>query len=586
MDRKLFKIRSKRTNVIKLSQSDMAFTDNGITPDIMINANAIPSRMTISQLIETVAGKVASLEGNEIDATPYLDFDLDDIRNRLKSFGYDENGFEALYNGMSGRKMKSLFFIGPTYYQRLKHLVMDKIHCLTLDHEVLTKLGYKLFNKLTIDDEIACLVDGTLVYEKPIKLLYYPNYKGNIYRVESKYIDLNVTDNHRMWVKNKNSNKYELIEAKEIYNKKNIKYQITAKNNNKYFKFILPGCSNNENNQYLPKYLDMDELLIVLGYWITNKKYNENNVVGKISWDKTENSNPLIYSLTNLKYKLIKCDNSIAINDVQLCNYLNKNCKNQLPEWVFDMNKIQTQLLLDIIVYSSDNLFTENKMFYTTNNKQLADDIMRLSLHAEWSAKINTFSYNNNDNDNDNNKNNSNYRISIIKEEYKCDNNNKETMTYYEGAVFCLQVSSQVFYVRRNGKGVWTGNSRAKGPVTILTRQAPEGRSRDGGLRFGEMERDAILAHGLALFLKERLLETADVYHTYVCGSCGLFAQRMIRKDNKSYPTKQDIYYCPACKNSFDVFKIRIPYAFKLLIQELLSMCIAPRIRIKKSSYE
>jgi len=94
-----------------------------------------------------------------------------------------------------------------------------------------------------------------------------------------------------------------------------------------------------------------------------------------------------------------------------------------------------------------------------------------------------------------------------------------------------------------------------------------------------------MLAHGLARFLKERLLETADVYHCHVCDKCGLFAQRMIRKDNKPYPTTKDIYFCQACRNYTDISKIRIPYAFKLLIQELLAMNIAPRITVKKNAH-
>jgi len=89
----------------------------------------------------------------------------------------------------------------------------------------------------------------------------------------------------------------------------------------------------------------------------------------------------------------------------------------------------------------------------------------------------------------------------------------------------------------------------------------------------------------MAKFLKERMLETADAYTTYVCDDCGLFAQRMKRTDNKPYPTKDDIYICPACDNKTRVSKIMIPYAFKLLCQELLAMDIAPRIRVKVNKY-
>lgn len=128
-------------------------------------------------------------------------------------------------------------------------------------------------------------------------------------------------------------------------------------------------------------------------------------------------------------------------------------------------------------------------------------------------------------------------------------------------------------------------HSRSRGPKTLLTHQPPEGRSRDGGLRFGEMERDCIISHGMSKFLKERMLETADAYTTFICDDCGLFAQRMKRTDNKPYPTKNDIYICPSCDNKTRVSKIMIPYAFKLLVQELMSMDIAPRIRVKKNEY-
>lgn len=100
-----------------------------------------------------------------------------------------------------------------------------------------------------------------------------------------------------------------------------------------------------------------------------------------------------------------------------------------------------------------------------------------------------------------------------------------------------------------------------------------------------EMERDALLAHGLAKFIKEKLLDNSDAYTTYVCDRCGLFAQRFERKENKAYASDDDIYYCPACKNHTDISKVRIPYAFKLFCHEMMAMCIAPRIRCIKSIY-
>lgn len=118
----------KGTCGIKLKQSDMPFTSEGIMPDICLNPNAIPSRMSIGQLIESLLGKVGVLKGVEFDGTPFNNIDVDDIKDQLEKLGKNKDGNEYLYNGMTGQKIKSMIFIGPTFYQRLKHQVDDKLH--------------------------------------------------------------------------------------------------------------------------------------------------------------------------------------------------------------------------------------------------------------------------------------------------------------------------------------------------------------------------------------------------------------------------------------------------------------------------
>ena len=118
----------KGTVGITYRQEDMPFTIEGISPDLIINPHAIPSRMTIGQLVECLLGKKASAAGDEGDATPFAEVTVDEISNLLHNDQYQKRGNEVLYNGHTGRKLESHIFIGPTYYQRLKHMVDDKIH--------------------------------------------------------------------------------------------------------------------------------------------------------------------------------------------------------------------------------------------------------------------------------------------------------------------------------------------------------------------------------------------------------------------------------------------------------------------------
>lgn len=111
-----------------IPEMDMPFTSKGQRPDIIINPHAIPSRMTIAQLKETLLGKVLLELGMFGDGTSFGELDVYTIRNELLKLGYESNGDELLYDGLSGEQIASNIFIGPAFYQRLKHMVNDKQH--------------------------------------------------------------------------------------------------------------------------------------------------------------------------------------------------------------------------------------------------------------------------------------------------------------------------------------------------------------------------------------------------------------------------------------------------------------------------
>ncbi|GFN40812.1 MAG: DNA-directed RNA polymerase subunit B [Marine Group I thaumarchaeote] len=116
-------------------------------------------------------------------------------------------------------------------------------------------------------------------------------------------------------------------------------------------------------------------------------------------------------------------------------------------------------------------------------------------------------------------------------------------------------------------------HARARGQVQMLTKQPTEGRARGGGLRFGEMERDCLIAYGASMILKDRLLDESDKAEIYVCERCGLTAY---------HDVKQRKYVCRVCGDKAKVSSITVAYAFKLLLQEMQSLNIAPRLLIKE----
>jgi DNA-directed RNA polymerase II subunit RPB2 len=118
----------KGTIGMLMEEEDMPFTSTGLRPDIIMNPHAVPSRMTIAQLMENIFGKIGVRKGTLGDGTPYSHLKVEDLKKHMVDMGMHPYGNEILYNGQTGEMMQAEIFMGPTFYQRLKHMVIDKKH--------------------------------------------------------------------------------------------------------------------------------------------------------------------------------------------------------------------------------------------------------------------------------------------------------------------------------------------------------------------------------------------------------------------------------------------------------------------------
>jgi DNA-directed RNA polymerase beta subunit/intein/homing endonuclease len=136
-----------------------------------------------------------------------------------------------------------------------------------------------------------------------------------------------------------------------------------------------------------------------------------------------------------------------------------------------------------------------------------------------------------------------------------------------------------VFYQRLKHMVNDKQHSRSIGPMVNLTRQPAEGRSRDGGFRIGEMERDVMIAHGMSKFCRERMYDVSDKYSVHVCKKCGMIASYNDGTKNRMYANADfTIHLCKTCNNTTDFARVEVPYAYKLMAQELQTINIVPRL--------
>jgi hypothetical protein len=612
----------------------------------------------------------------------------------------------------------------------------DKLACYSPDHEYLTSDGWVPVAELTLDHKVASMVDGKLVYQKPVQLHEF-DYEGKMFSLETNHISLLTTPNHRMYYRGARATKWKIDTAENIINTPRYKFKKNVdiwepdyndphfpekmfkmnEDRNKITHFIFESYTDGNGKLHKEYVIDIDSWLTIYGIYLAEGSVYEYCV--RISAYKPRVQKALDEVVAKTGIKITKClDKGERVSWNICCTHMSKllglghiAITKKLQDWVWWLNREQADLLIKSMCLGDGNMMDNGTWRYYTASNDLANDFQRLCLHAGHSCNkiLKTPKGTKNDSLKKLNKTDKEYYTNadywtltiIITQNEPVINKNinvsKGDLDYqdswqdYSGKVYCctLGLGDGILYVRRNGKGIWSANSRSaqkgtigmvyrhqdmpftksgivpdiimnphaipsrmtmaqlmecimskaachigacgdstpftdcsvesiakvlelsgmerygneimyngrtgeqiqteifigptyyqrlkhmvvdkihsrgsNGPIVMLTRQPSEGRARAGGLRLGEMERDCLIGHGISEFLKEKMLDTSDNYRVFICKNCGMTAN--------ANPNK-NLYKCSNCKTSADIVQVRVPYAFKLLGQELYTMNI------------
>jgi len=501
-----------------------------------LDQNGFPPINTVVKKDDIIIGKIRKLDNREqYGSFIYKD---DSIPLKDKHAVIDEIKIDKNQDGNRFVKVRL----------RMERIVTvgDKFACVDEETEILTDDGWKYFEDLEMTDKIATLHDDErVVFEHPKHIFSY-DYDGILHHYESFMIDQLVTPNHKMYVEV--DGKYELVESSTCINWDQVKFKTNARGNTQY-QYALDNkffeCDN-------PDEIQKDALL---AGW--SAVYYD-GCINIITHPK-----PVVTNISEKYYKgnVYCCESSSGVI------YIRRNGK---PSWTGNSRHGQKGIC--------GMLYPEEDMPFTSSG--LRPDIIinphcipsRMTI-AQLIECVLSKSCALNGKFADGTPFTDITIGEIVKDLEETGHDKFGYEKLYDGftgrPVNAKIFMGPTFYQRLKHMVIDKMHARAKGPYQQLTRQAVEGRARNGGHRVGEMERDALISHGLAGFLKERFSECSDGYECYICDKTGTIAI--------GNPDKK-IFLGKATNNLTHITKVKIPYAMKQFIYECMTITLMPRL--------
>jgi DNA-directed RNA polymerase beta subunit len=486
-----------------------------------INTQGFVPKNTMLNDRDIIMSKVVHIKENRNDLTKSVKFE-----DQSKSI---RTGGEEIYvdENYTGRNGDGYNFAKVRVRIHRKPVMGDKF-CMTDDHDVLTNRGWVPIAEVTTDDMIAQLNRQTskLEYVHPLETLVF-DHTGDMYEIETQGVSQKVTLNHRMWVKQRYSENYELIQAKDIIGKR-VRFQSYKLEADEYFE----SEHNCDENEIASNFEGKVYCLRVPSEVFLVRRNGKCSFTGNSSRHGQKGTVGNIIPECDMPYTKDGLRPDIIINPHAIPSRMT-------------IGQLKETLLGKVLVHLG--MFGDGTSFGELDVTTIAEQLQKLGYES--------------------------YGNEVM---YNGMSGEPIETNIFIGPVFYQRLKHMV-----NDKQ----HSRSIGPMVNLTRQPAEGRSRDGGFRIGEMERDVMIAHGMSRFCRERLYDVSDKYSVHVCKKCGMIAQYnnngiMQYKAEGNTFVKLDVtvHNCAVCDNTTDFAYVEIPYAFKLLAQELQTINCVPRL--------